>query len=111
VANGRGISSIAAHPGISRTDLLHNGPGRNSIHGLLRTCLWFLFQPAARGALPSLFAATSPQARGGGYYGPAGLGETRGFPVDALVPPQALDTEAASRLWDISAGLAKTSLE
>jgi NAD(P)-dependent dehydrogenase (short-subunit alcohol dehydrogenase family) len=97
-----GVVSIAAHPGISRTDLLYNGAGRASIHGLARTFLWFLFQPVALGALPSLFAATSPDARGGGYYGPAKFSETRGVPTEAAIPKQALDLPAASRLWEIS---------
>jgi hypothetical protein len=37
-------------------------------------------QPAAQGALPVLRAATDPQAHGGDYYGPGGLGEGRGSP-------------------------------
>lgn len=61
--------------------------------------MWFLFQPAAQGALPTLFAATSPQARGGAYYGPDRLGETRGYPVLARIPPQALDKNVAAKLW------------
>ena len=107
---GWGLASIAAHPGISRTDLLHNGPGRTSVHGLARTFLWFLFQPAAQGALPSLFAATSPHAKGGGYYGPDGFAETRGAPTDAAIPKQALDIKAASRLWGISERLAGVTI-
>jgi NAD(P)-dependent dehydrogenase (short-subunit alcohol dehydrogenase family) len=98
-AAGWGIHSIAAHPGISRTDLLPNGAGARSIPGRLRRYLWFLFQPAAQGALPTLFAATSPQARGGAYYGPDKLSETRGYPTVAKVPPKALDADTATRLW------------
>ncbi|MCY1013345.1 SDR family NAD(P)-dependent oxidoreductase [Nannocystis pusilla] len=64
-ANRWGVASIAAHPGISRTDLLHNAPGRWSAAGISRTLLWFLFQPASQGALPTLFAATSPEASAG----------------------------------------------
>ena len=94
-----GIESIAAHPGISRTDLLHNAPGKWSSRGLARTLLWFLFQPADRGALPTLYAATAPQAKGGFYYGPNGIAETRGFPCIAKIPPQALDEDCARRLW------------
>lgn len=97
-----GISSIAAHPGVSRTDLLHNAPGRWSAVGMMRTFLWFLFQPASQGALPSLFAATSLDAEGGGYYGPAILSETRGAPAEAAIPPRALSLGNASRLWEIS---------
>ncbi|HEY0685814.1 MAG TPA: SDR family oxidoreductase [Steroidobacter sp.] len=98
-AAGWGIQSIAAHPGISRTDLLPNGAGAWSVAGMARRFLWFLFQPAAQGALPALFAATSRQARGGCYYGPDRLGETRGHPTVAKIPPQALETSHAARLW------------
>lgn len=107
-AAGWGIRSIAVHPGISRTDLLPNGAGAASVAGLLRRYLWFLFQPAAQGALPTLFAATSPQARGGAYYGPDRLGETRGYPASAVIPPQALDATAAARLWTASEALTGT---
>jgi NAD(P)-dependent dehydrogenase (short-subunit alcohol dehydrogenase family) len=34
-ADGWGLRSIAAHPGISRTDLLHNAPGRGSWQGII----------------------------------------------------------------------------
>lgn len=101
-AAGWGVSSIAAHPGVSRTDLIPNGVGKLSPVGLIRTFLWFMFQPAAQGALPSLFAATSPDAEAGGYYGPARLSETRGAPARAKVPPQAADEGVASRLWEVS---------
>lgn len=97
-----GIESIAAHPGISRTELLPNGAGPRSGPGMLRRFMWFLFQPAAQGALPTLFAATSPQAQGGHYYGPDKLGETRGHPTTAIIPPQALDRAHAVRLWSES---------
>jgi NAD(P)-dependent dehydrogenase (short-subunit alcohol dehydrogenase family) len=107
-AAGWGIASIAAHPGISRTDLLHNAPGRRSLTGMARSLLWFLFQPAAQGALPTLFAATSSKAEPGGYYGPDWLSETRGYPVSARTPPQALDHAAVERLWQVSEALTGT---
>lgn len=106
---GWGVTSIAAHPGISRTDLLHNGPGRRSAQGLLRSFIWFLFQPVAQGALPTLFAATSPKARGGGYYGPDKLGETRGHPTEAQIPQQAMEKHVAHKLWEISEKLTRIS--
>lgn len=101
-AQGWGLTSIAAHPGVSRTDLLHNAPGKRSAMGLARSFLWFLFQPADQGALPTLFAATAPEAQPGGYYGPNRLGETRGYPAPARLPPAATDTSAAARLWERS---------
>ena len=101
-ASGWGISSFSAHPGIARTELLYNAPGRWSAMGMTRSLLWFLFQPAPQGALPTLFAATSPDAEPGAYYGPDGLGETRGFPARAKIPPGALDDAASVRLWTAS---------
>ncbi|MAM75394.1 SDR family oxidoreductase [uncultured Tistrella sp.] len=106
-AAGWGITSMAAHPGVSRTDLLHNGPGRRSPSGMARTYLWFLFQPAERGALPMLYAATAPEATGGGYYGPRRMSELRGFPAPARIPPQAEDRGTAARLWEVSQVLAR----
>jgi NAD(P)-dependent dehydrogenase (short-subunit alcohol dehydrogenase family) len=101
-AMGWGIRSIASHPGIARTDLLHNGPGRRSAYGLARTLLPFLFQPADRGALPTLYAATALDAAGGAYYGPDGIAEVRGHPTLARVPAQATDAAVATRLWQVS---------
>jgi NAD(P)-dependent dehydrogenase (short-subunit alcohol dehydrogenase family) len=105
---GWGIQSIAAHPGISRTDLIPNGAGSRSAAGIVRRYCWFLFQPAAQGALPTLFAASAPEARGGAYYGPNRLAETRGYPAPAKVPPQALDKAKATSLWRLSAQLTGT---
>lgn len=101
-AAGWGVASMAAHPGVARTDLLHNGPGRRSLMGRIRSVLWFLFQPVAQGALPTLFAAPSAQAVSGGYYGPDRMIETRGHPVEAKIPPLALDQEDSARLWQVS---------
>jgi NAD(P)-dependent dehydrogenase (short-subunit alcohol dehydrogenase family) len=106
--NGWGLTSIAAHPGVSRTDLLHNGPGRWSGHGLARTILPFLFQPVPQGALPILYAATAERVTPGGYYGPDRLGETRGYPAPAKVPAAAADASTATRLWEVSEVLTRT---
>lgn len=106
-----GITSIAAHPGISRTELLHNAPGRWSLTSLTRSLLWFLFQPPAQGALPTLYAATAPDAEGGAYYGPNSMGETRGYPAPSRVPPQATDRSVAARLWDVSEKITDTAFQ
>ena len=66
---------------------------------------------AAEGALPTLFAATSPQAKVGGYYGPNGFYELKGPPMPAKIMPQAKDTTAAARLWDVSAALTGVSFD
>lgn len=98
-AAGWGLRSLAAHPGVARTELLPNGAGRWSLPGLARRGLWFLFQPAAHGAWPSLMAATSPGMEGGTYIGPDGWRELRGAATQVEIPPQALDRDVAARLW------------
>lgn len=109
MAGGWGVTSIAAHPGIARTDLFRNGPGEASMIARATSVMWFLFQPVWQGALPILYAATSPQAQAGGYYGPDALGETRGYPSPAAVPPAALDQAIATRLWSASEALTGVS--
>jgi NAD(P)-dependent dehydrogenase (short-subunit alcohol dehydrogenase family) len=109
-AAGWKLISNAAHPGFARTNLFASGPG-----GLVSLATGFaapLFgHSAADGARPILFAATSPEARPGAYYGPGGFGELRGAPARALIMPQARDAAAAARLWDVSEKLAGTSFE
>lgn len=109
-AAGWGISSLAAHPGIARTGLVHNTLGRRSVAGLARTLLWFLLQPSSQGALSQLYAATSSHAKGGGYYGPDRLFETRGHPRPARVPRQAQDEAMRHALWTLSERMTGVSL-
>ncbi|SEO06165.1 NAD(P)-dependent dehydrogenase, short-chain alcohol dehydrogenase family [Amphibacillus marinus] len=105
---GWGLSSIAAHPGISRTELIPNGSGQNSPAGIIRRFAAFLFQPAAHGAWPSLYAATAKEVVSSTYYGPSRLRETRGHPKVARVAPQANDMKVAAQLWTQSEKLTKT---
>src|SRR5437588_194623 len=104
------VTSNAAHPGFARTNLFAGGPG-----GLVSLATDFAApffgHSAADGARPILFAATSPQAKPGAYYGPGGIGELRGAPATALVMPRARDATAAARLWDISGKLTGTTFE
>jgi len=101
-AAGWGVQSLAAHPDVSRTDLLPNGVGQRGAAAKVRRFLPFLFQPVWQGALPTLYAATDPAARDGAYYGPDQLGGTRGYPTEEKPPKQALDTGVAAHLWETS---------
>ena len=102
-ANGWGLMSNAAHPGYARTELISNGPGSTGF-------MWYLsrlLEPAvshsaAAGALPTLYAATSPKAKASGYYGPDGFSELKGSPAPANISARANDVAPAARLWDIS---------
>lgn len=98
-AAGWGISSLAAHPGVARTNLIPDGPGLDSAEGRRLRWMPFLFQPAEQGALPTLFAATAPQAISGHFYGPSGFMALRGLPGNAPIPEAARDEAAARKLW------------
>lgn len=102
-AAGWGLKSIAAHPGLSRTNLMPNSMGWLSVGGAIRFFIGsVVFQSAAQGALPTLFAATAPEAKPAGYYGPNGFSGIRGFPAEAIKPQQALDACVAARLWEVA---------
>lgn len=108
VAAGWNVSSLAAHPGIARTELLESGPGQGRRGGwspertLMRLFGPLFAQSAERGAAPILYAATAPGAEPGGYYGPDGFREMKGDPAPAQVSAAASDPVAAARLWDES---------
>lgn len=108
-AAGWGLTSIAAHPGVAQTGLF-DGPGE-LVSMMSRLAGPMFAQSAADGALPTLFAATSPDAAAGGYYGPNGLGELRGAPGSALVMPQARVAATAKRLWEESERLTGTTFD
>jgi len=110
-AAGWNLISTASHPGWARTDLFANGPGFGLISVVSQFAAPLFSQPPESGALPTLFAATSPQAEGGGYYGPNGLYELRGPPAPARIMPQARDKAAAAKLWDVSQQLTGVSFE
>lgn len=103
-AAGWGLRAVAAHPGISRTNLIPTSMAPDSEAVRRFNDEPGFSQPAEQGALPPLYAATA-DAVPGGYYGPTGPDETRGFPGPAAVPGQAKDTAVAARLWDTSVGL------
>ena len=103
-AHGWGLTSVAAHPGFARTDLIANGhagkPGLFARGARLLEAV--LSHSAADGALPILMAATLPDPTPGGYYGPTGFQEMKGPPGRAEIRPQARDAETARRLWSLS---------
>jgi NAD(P)-dependent dehydrogenase (short-subunit alcohol dehydrogenase family) len=110
-AAGWNLMSNASHPGWARTDLFANGPGFGLISLASQFAAPLFSQSAESGALPTLFAATSPQSEGGGYYGPNGLYELKGPPAPARIMPQAMDKAGAGKLWDVSQQLTGVSFE
>ena len=104
---GSGVLSLVAHPGLARTNLQPTSVAAKNakLEGLAYRLMDPLFQSAAMGALPQLFAATAPDAKAGVFYGPGGFGNLRGYPTACRMPPRALDAEACARLWTVSAAL------
>lgn len=94
------LLSVAVHPGISVTNIA--GPGSDFKSRFMRMFGRFMFQNDEMGALPTLYAATAPEAQGGQYIGPGGFGEVGGHPKVVQPKPQALNEADGRRLWQVS---------
>ncbi|MEU7774430.1 SDR family NAD(P)-dependent oxidoreductase [Micromonospora taraxaci] len=95
--------AVAAHPGISNTELVRNTPA--VVRRPVTLLAPVITQPATAGALPTLRAATDPSVLGGQYYGPDGLGEVRGYPKLVTSSPESYDLTVQQRLWAVSEDL------
>lgn len=95
--------AVAAHPGIANTELVRHAPA--VLRFLAPIVGPLVSQNAAKGALPTLRAATDPTALGGQYYGPDGRGEFRGSPHVVSSSPKSHDKTTQQRLWTISEDL------
>ncbi|TDD23617.1 SDR family NAD(P)-dependent oxidoreductase [Kribbella turkmenica] len=94
------LLSAGAHPGYASTHLQAAGPelaGRAFEARVWAGINKVVAQSAAAGARPILYAATSPEARPGGYYGPRF--EFRGTPKPTSPTRAAQDAALAERLW------------
>jgi NAD(P)-dependent dehydrogenase (short-subunit alcohol dehydrogenase family) len=92
--------AVAAHPGVSNTELTRNTPA--AIRLPVTWLAPLLTQKPEMGALPTLRAATDPTVVGGQYYGPGGLGEIRGYPKPVTSSPDSHDQAVQQRLWTVS---------
>ena len=101
---GEAVLSLAAHPGVARTNLQPASIAANGswLEPLAYRLMDPLFQNAAMGALPQLYAATAAEATPGGHYGPDQLGGLRGWPKPVRIAPAALDAAQRQRLWQRS---------
>jgi NAD(P)-dependent dehydrogenase (short-subunit alcohol dehydrogenase family) len=108
-ANGWDITSNLAHPGVAPTSLLAARPevgrdrdtlGRRIIRML--SARGILVGTVAGAGLPALHAATSPEAAGGRFYGPAGPGHLSGPPAEQALYPRLRSADDARRIWEIS---------
>lgn len=95
-AAGYDTISLAAHPGVSKTNLDRYFPS------FIRPLGGLLFQKADKGALPTLYAALEPGLKGGEYIGPDGFKEMGGNPTIVDSDEKTKDKKVAMRLWNVS---------
>lgn len=108
-ANGWGITSNLSHPGIAPTSLLAARPelgrgddtrARRFIAAMSRRGI-LVGTPESAG-LPAIMAATSPESRGGAFYGPRGLGHLGGAPAEQKLYSRLRSADEAARVWQVS---------
>lgn len=91
------LRAAAAHPGWTATNLQKN------------TCLGRFNCLCAmepwQGALPALYAATSPEVRGGEYYGPDGCLGWTGYPKQVSACCRSRNRQKREGLWEESVRL------
>lgn len=88
--------SLAAHPGLSKTNLDQYFPA------LIRPLGNLFLQSAHHGALPVLYAALAEDLKGGEFIGPDGFQQMRGYPVRVAADDYSQDRAVAARLWEAS---------
>jgi NAD(P)-dependent dehydrogenase (short-subunit alcohol dehydrogenase family) len=99
---GSRLASLAAHPGLSRTNFIKATALPRPVQAIMNGLFKVLGQDSQAGAWPSLYAAAMPDAVNGDYWGPGGFLELRGKPVRVKPAPRALDRAAWRQLWQVS---------
>ncbi len=109
-AAGSTVSSLAAHPGYSATNLQSAAPPALD-RWAMAVANHLFAQSAEMGALPELYAATRPNLDGGLFIGPDGFEEQRGYPKVVSPIRAGRDAATAERLWAVSEELTGVSYE
>ena len=93
--------SVLCHPGISVTNLLSRGSGKET-GKVMKALMSIVAQPAEKGALPTICAASHPDLRGGEYIGPDGFGNHKGDPALTDEAGKMFKADLSARLWQVS---------
>jgi NAD(P)-dependent dehydrogenase (short-subunit alcohol dehydrogenase family) len=105
------LMSNAAHPGYTRTNLMTAGASlgqSKTRRAWVNRAAHFVSQGVEQGAEPLLYAATSPDALNGVYYGPSRV--IVGPTMIASPPRAARDREVGERLFSLAEDLTGVSL-
>jgi len=101
---GSATVSVLCHPGISVTNLMSRGSGKETGR-VMKAMMRIVAQPADKGALPTLYAATHPDLRGGEYIGPDGFGNHKGYPALTDEASRLFNADLSAKLWEVSESL------
>ena len=91
--------SLAAHPGVSNTNLGNHLP---LYFQALQPVFKVVGNTPEQAAQPSLMAATHPNMKGGEYIGPTKFGEASGDPWMVTSTRMSKDPGIGERLWEVS---------
>ena len=100
---GSKVISVAAHPGVSDTELGRYVP--KALYFLFTPLLPFVTHKPKKAALPTLMAALDSVVAGGDYYGPTGFNEMKGEPGKAPSTGYSKKRDEAKKLWELSEDL------
>ncbi len=101
---GHDTIAVAAHPGYTATNLQGDTAPMQLMNRLVA-------QPQPMGALPTLYAATAYDVRGGQYFGPSGIAELGGNPERVESNARSHDKGNAHQLWTVSEALTGISFQ
>ena len=101
------VTVVAAHPGVSKTNLLFKNAKTQPLFNLFKFIM--PLQSAKRGAIPLIEAAINPTCTGGEYYGPNGWFEFGGKKAKLVKSiPLSHDVNLAKKFFEESTRLTKT---
>lgn len=98
------VKVVAAHPGVSKTNLLFKNAKTQPMYNLLKYVM--PLQSAKRGAIPSIEASLNETIQGGEYFGPSGWFEIGGKKARIVQSiPLSHDAVMMKKFFDISESL------
>jgi NAD(P)-dependent dehydrogenase (short-subunit alcohol dehydrogenase family) len=101
------VTVVAAHPGVSKTNLLFKNAKTQPMFNVFKSIM--PLQSAKRGAIPLIEAAINPTCQGGEYFGPSGWFEFGGKKAKLVKSdPLSHDVSLSKKFFDESARLTKT---
>lgn len=94
------VISVAAHPGVSDTELSRYVS--KVVYTLFRPLIPLVTHAPKEAAKPTLMAALDEEVVGGDYYGPQGFNDMKGEPGKASSTGYSKKRDVAEKLWQLS---------